>query len=207
MAGLLALATHFPAIEARRHVAWAISPRFLYLPADPGPPSLQSSPTMTGTLAPTHLDDEGRALAVEAGAAPSTARTAVARGRVLLGEEVLRRIREQRIRKGDVLGAAQVAGILGAKQASRLLPFCHDVLLEGIDLDFELNEAEQAVEIRAYVKTTGATGVEMEALTAVSVAALTIYDMCKSVAREATITEVQLLAKTGGQSGDYRRGE
>lgn len=153
------------------------------------------------------VDEESRVRLGDISARPATARTAVARGRVIVGEEALRHIREHRIRKGDVLGVAQVAGILGAKQTSRLLPLCHDVLLEGVDLDFELNEAEQAVEIRAYVKTTGPTGVEMEALTAVSVAALTVYDMCKSVARDATITDVQLLAKTGGQSGDYRRSE
>ena len=154
----------------------------------------------------SHLDDEGRARMVDISAKSASVRTAVARGRVLIGEEAFRLVQEHRIRKGDVLSVAQVAGILGAKQTSRLLPLCHDVLLEGVDLDFELNEADFAIEVRAFVKTTGPTGVEMEALTAVSVAALTIYDMCKSVSKDIAITDTHLLAKTGGQSGDYRRG-
>lgn len=171
------------------------------LPTDPAPPPMPDADTLTLS----HVDDEGRARMVDVSAKSPTARTAVARGRVLIGEEAFRLVREKGLRKGDVLTVAQVAGILGAKQTSRLIPLCHDVLLEGVDLDFELNEADLAVEVRAYVKTTGPTGVEMEALTAVSVAALTIYDMCKSVSKDVTITDVQLLAKTGGQSGDYRR--
>ncbi len=157
------------------------------------------------TLTLSHLDEEGHARMVDISAKAASVRTAVARGRVLIGEEAFRLVQENRIRKGDVLTVAQVAGILGAKQTSRLLPLCHDVLLEGIDLDFELNEDDFAIDVRAFVKTTGPTGVEMEALTAVSVAALTIYDMCKSVSKEISVTDVQLLAKTGGQSGDYRR--
>jgi len=152
-------------------------------------------------LAPA--EDEARLARPEAAA--SSSRTAVARGRVVVGEEVMARMREGAIGKGDVLAVSQVAGLLGAKQASRLIPHCHDVLLSGLDLDLDLNEAERAVEIRAYVKATGPTGVEMEALTAVAVAALTVYDMVKSVSRDVTITDIQLLAKTGGQSGDYRR--
>jgi cyclic pyranopterin monophosphate synthase len=136
---------------------------------------------------------------------PPTARTAVAAGRVLLGEEAFRLVKENRVRKGDVMTVAQVAGVLGAKQASRLLPLCHDVLLQNVEIDFALDDEASAVEIRAITKTEGPTGVEMEALTAVSVAALTIYDMCKSVSKEIAVTDVRLLAKTGGQSGDYRR--
>ena len=136
---------------------------------------------------------------------PASARTAVAAGRVVLGEEAFRLVKENRIGKGDVMTVAQIAGVLGAKQASRLLPLCHDVLLQNVEVDFELDEAAAAVEIRAITKSEGPTGVEMEALTAVSVAALTIYDMCKSVSKEIGITDVRLLAKTGGQSGDYRR--
>jgi cyclic pyranopterin phosphate synthase len=157
------------------------------------------------TLTLSHLDDEGRARMVDVSAKPASARTAVARGRVLIGEEAFRLVEQNRIRKGDVLSVAQVAGILGAKQTSRLIPLCHDVLLEGVDLELELNEEVFAIDVRAFVKTTGPTGVEMEALTAVSVAALTVYDMCKSVSKEIAITDTQLLAKTGGQSGDYRR--
>ena len=157
------------------------------------------------TLTLSHVDDEGRARMVDVSAKSPSARTAVARGRVLVGEDAFRLVQQDRIGKGDVLTVAQIAGILGAKQTSRLLPLCHDVVLEGVDLDLELNEADFAIEVRAYVKTTGPTGVEMEALTAVSVAALTVYDMCKSVSKDIAITDLQLLAKTGGQSGDYRR--
>ena len=158
------------------------------------------------SLTLSHLDEDGRARMVDISAKSATVRTAVARGRVLIGEEAFRLVQENRIRKGDVLNIAQVAGILGAKHTSRLIPLCHDVLLEGVDLDLELNEADFAIDVRAFVKTTGPTGVEMEALTAVSVAALTIYDMCKSVSKDIAITDTHLVAKTGGQSGDYRRG-
>ena len=136
-----------------------------------------------------------------------TTRTAVATGRVVLGKEAFRLVAENKIRKGDVLGTAQIAGIFGAKQTSKLIPLCHDVYVKGVDIEFSLNDADHAVEIRAYTKTVGPTGVEMEALTAVSVAALTIYDMCKSVSKAIQITDVHLVAKTGGQSGDYRKGQ
>ncbi len=136
-----------------------------------------------------------------------TTRTAVATGRVLLGKDAFRLVAEHKIRKGDVLGTAQIAGILGAKQTSKLIPLCHDVYVKGVDVEFTLNEDDHAVEIRSYTKTVGPTGVEMEALTAVSIAALTIYDMCKSVSKAIQITDVHLVAKTGGQSGDYRKGQ
>ena len=135
-----------------------------------------------------------------------TVRTAVAAGRVLLGEEAFTLVAENKVRKGDVLGIAQVAGIMGAKQTSKLIPLCHDVYVKGVDVELTLNPDDHAVEIQAFTKTVGPTGVEMEALTAVSVAALTIYDMCKSVSKAIQITDVHLLAKTGGQSGDYRKG-
>lgn len=136
---------------------------------------------------------------------PAAARTAVARGKVNLSATALERIREGTLPKGDVLASAQIAGILAAKQTSRLIPMCEDVLLTGVDLDLEINEADQTVDIRAYVKTSGPTGVGMEALTAVSIAALTILDMCKSVDRGASITDIHLVAHTGGQAGLYRR--
>jgi len=136
-----------------------------------------------------------------------TVRTAVAAGRVLLGEEAFHRVAENDIRKGDVLGIAQIAGIMGAKQTSKLIPLCHDVYVKGVDVELTLNEADHAVDIKAFTKTIGPTGVEMEALTAVSIAALTIYDMCKSVSKAIQITGVHLLAKTGGRSGDYRKGQ
>jgi cyclic pyranopterin phosphate synthase len=134
-------------------------------------------------------------------------RTAVAMGKVLLGEEAYRRVQEKDIQKGDVLTTAQVAGIMGAKQTSQLIPLCHDVQIDGVDVEFTFEDEEKAIEIRAYTKSIGVTGVEMEALTAVSITALTIYDMCKSVSKGIQITDIHLLAKTGGQSGNYRKSE
>ena len=135
---------------------------------------------------------------------PDTPRTAVATGRVRVGEDAFRMIEGGRLAKGDALTVAQIAGILGAKQTSRLLPLCQDVLLRGIDVQLALDPDDFAVTIRAYVKTVGPTGVSMEALTAVSTAALTVFDMVRSVAKDAEITGVRLVAKTGGQSGDWR---
>ncbi|MFN3596847.1 MAG: cyclic pyranopterin monophosphate synthase MoaC [Rubricoccaceae bacterium] len=150
-------------------------------------------------------DDVVRARMGDSGGHTSAVRTAVAAGMVRVGPEALRQIRAGEIRKGDVLTVAQVAGVLGAKQASRLLPLCHDVLLQNVEIEYEIDDAAGTIVVRAITKTDGPTGVEMEALVAVSVAALTIYDMVKSVARDAEITGVRLLAKTGGQGGDYRR--
>lgn len=155
----------------------------------------------------THVNPRGGVQMVDVSTKIDTLRTAVAAGRVLLGEEAFGLVTANKIRKGDVLGIAQVAGILGAKQTSKLIPLCHDVYVKGVDVEFTLNEEDHAVEIQAYAKTIGPTGVEMEALTAVSIAALTIYDMCKSISKAIQITDVHLLAKTGGQSGDYRKGK
>ena len=154
-----------------------------------------------------HVNPRGKAHSIDVSDNPEAVRTAVAMGRVLVGEEVFTRIKEQDVQKGDVLTVAQIAGIQAAKQTSNLLPLCNGLNVQGIDVDFELNEEDHAVEVRSFVKTVGPTGVQMEAMTAVSVAALTIYDMCKSISKEITITDIQLLAKTGGQSGDYRREE
>ena len=156
-------------------------------------------------LALRHVDEHGHARMGDVGPSDRSARTAVAAGRVHVGAEALRLIRENALAKGDALVVAQVAGVLGAKQASRLIPLCHDVLLQNVIVEFELDDADGSVEVRAITKTDGPTGVEMEALTAVAVAALTVYDMCKSVSPTATITDVRLLAKSGGSSGDYRR--
>ncbi|MDX1438391.1 MAG: cyclic pyranopterin monophosphate synthase MoaC [Rubricoccaceae bacterium] len=138
---------------------------------------------------------------------PSSSRTAVASGRVVLDEDAFEMVRDNRISKGDVLTVANVAGVMGAKRTSLLLPLCHDVVLQNVELDFELDETHHAVVVKAIAKTQGPTGVEMEALTAVSIAALNIYDMCKSVSKDIMITDLHLLAKTGGISGDYRRSE
>ena len=160
---------------------------------------------MTDSLTLTHVDPQGGVRMVDVGPKPDTARTAVAAGRVLLGQEAFELVRANNIRKGNVLTTAQIAGIMGAKQTSKLIPLCHDVQVKGVDVELTLDEEHHAVELRAFAKTIGPTGVEMEALTAVSIAALTVYDMCKSVSKEIKITDIHLLAKTGGQSGDYRK--
>lgn len=160
---------------------------------------------MTDVPTLTHIDAQGGVRMVDVADKPITVRTAVAGGRVLVGEAVFRLVAENKIRKGNVLTIAQIAGIMGAKQTSKLIPLCHDVSLNGVDLELSLHEDDFAIDIRALAKTLGHTGVEMEALTAVSVAALTVYDMCKSVSKGIRITDVHLLAKTGGQSGDYRK--
>lgn len=153
----------------------------------------------------THVNPAGGVKMVDVSGKADTLRTAVAAGRVIVGDQAFQRITENNVRKGDVLGTAQIAGILGAKQTSKLIPLCHDVQVKGVELEFVPNEDDHAIDIRALAKTTGPTGVEMEALTAVSVAALTIYDMCKSISKAIQITDIHLLAKTGGQSGDYRK--
>ena len=160
---------------------------------------------MTDAPSLSHIDDAGRARMVDISHKATTARTAVAAGRVVIGAEALRLLRDGDLQKGDALAVAQVAGVLGAKQASRLLPLCHDVLLQNVEIEFTLDDDAGALDIRALTKSDGPTGVEMEALTAVSVAALTVYDMCKSVAPGIEITNVRLLAKSGGRDGDYRR--
>ena len=160
---------------------------------------------MTETPSFTHIKPSGDVKMVDVAEKPSSVRTAVAGGRVLVGEDIFRLVQEHKIRKGNVLTTAQIAGIMGAKQTSKLIPLCHDVPLKGVDVELTLQEDVFAIEIKAFVKTIGHTGVEMEALTAVSIAALTIYDMCKSVSKEIRVTDIHLLSKTGGQSGDYRK--
>ena len=153
----------------------------------------------------THVGPQGGVHMVDVSDKPSSVRTAVATGKVIVGETAFRLIQDGEVPKGDVMSLSQVAGIMGAKHTSKLIPLCHDVALKGIDVDLTLNEADFSVEVRAIAKSIGPTGVEMEALTAVSVAALTVYDMCKSVSKDLEITGIHLLAKTGGQSGDYLR--
>ncbi len=156
----------------------------------------------------THFDGNGRARMVDVGAKPETERLARARGKVHMQPETLALIRAGGLAKGDVLGVAQTAGIMAAKRTAELIPMCHLLLLDEVGLDFHLDEEQGVVEIEARVRNRGRTGVEMEALTAVSVAALTIYDMCKAVDRGMVITEVRLVEKSGGKSGNYiREGE
>ena len=150
----------------------------------------------------THVDRSGNAQMVDVGWKPDTQREAVARGRVVMRRETLELIEANAFDKGDVLAVARVAGIMGAKNTSQLIPLCHPLPINKIGVEFDLNAADGAVEITATARTVGKTGVEMEALTAVSVAALTIYDMCKAVDRGMRIESVRLARKSGGQSGD-----
>lgn len=155
----------------------------------------------------THFNDQGRAKMVNVGEKPITQRVAVAAGRVLVNEHTFSLIRSGGMKKGDVLTVAQTAGVMGAKRTPDLIPMCHIVQVEGIDLELHLDEERHSVEITASVCCDGRTGVEMEALTAVSTAALTVYDMCKAVQKDMTITDIRLLSKTGGVHGDYKREE
>ncbi len=153
----------------------------------------------------THFNENGRARMVDVSEKPETARTAVAFGRVLVNADTFALIRSGGMKKGDVLTTAQIGGIMGAKRTSDIIPMCHNVPLSGVDIDFHMNEDDLAVEITATAKCAGQTGVEMEALTAVSVAALTVYDMCKAVQRDIVIDRICLLRKSGGKSGDFIR--
>ena len=155
----------------------------------------------------THFNENGKAYMVDVTGKQETVRQAIAQGKVVMRPETLELIRKGLIGKGDVLAVAQVAGIMGAKKTWELIPMCHPLPLTGVDLKFAFNAAGDTVEITATVKTTGKTGVEMEALTAVSIAALTIYDMCKAVDKDMKLTEIFLLAKSGGKSGEYVRGD
>ena len=155
----------------------------------------------------THFNDEGRARMVDVGEKPLSRRTAVAGARVLVNEETFALIKGGGMKKGDVLTVAQIAGIMGAKRTSDLIPMCHPILMDGIDMKLTLDEAQQAVEIRCEVSCAGKTGVEMEALTAVSTAALTVYDMCKAVQKDMVITDIRLIRKSGGVHGDLEREE
>ena len=155
----------------------------------------------------THFNDQGRARMVDVGEKDVTHREAVAAARVLVNRETFDLIRSGGAKKGDVLTVAQVAGILGAKRTPELIPMCHPVPISGVDLRLTLDEMRCSVEITASAKCDGRTGVEMEALTAASVAALTVYDMCKAVQRDMVITDVRLLSKSGGVHGDFQREE
>jgi cyclic pyranopterin phosphate synthase len=156
----------------------------------------------------THFDESGRAHMVDVSAKADTAREATASGAVRMRSETLAHIRQGSIAKGDVLAVAQVAGVMAAKQTPQMIPMCHTLLLTGVDLTFALEDmdaGEAKVTITATVRTVGKTGAEMEALASVSIAALTIYDMCKAVDRAMEIDQIRLLRKSGGKSGDYQR--
>jgi cyclic pyranopterin phosphate synthase len=150
----------------------------------------------------THLDEHGRAHMVDVGAKPDTERTAVARGEVHMKKETFDLIRAGQIKKGDVLTVAQIAGISASKRTSELIPLCHPLFLSKVDVDLVLDESLPGVVITATAKVTGKTGVEMEALTAVAVAALTVYDMAKAAEKTMKIQNIRLIEKHGGKSGD-----
>jgi len=153
----------------------------------------------------THFNQEGRARMVDVSAKDDTARVAVARGEIRMRPETLQAVKAGSVAKGDVLAVAQVAGIMGVKNTGGLIPMCHPLLITGADLKFYLDEPGSRVLIEAAVRTAGKTGVEMEALTAVSVAALTIYDMCKAMDKEMVIGDIRLAEKQGGKSGTFIR--
>lgn len=153
----------------------------------------------------THVNEQGRARMVDVSGKDDSERKALAEAIVKMQPETLALIKSGGIKKGDVLAVAQVAGIMGAKQTHAVIPMCHPLMITSINIDFELNEPESCIIIRSEVKTTGKTGIEMEALTAVSVAALTIYDMCKAVDRWMEISSIKLLEKSGGKSGHVIR--
>ena len=155
----------------------------------------------------THFDEKGHARMVDVTPKAETLRVAVARGHVLAKRETLRLIAERGFAKGDVLEVARLAGIMATKRTGDLIPLCHPLALTSVKVDLSINETEHCVEIEAEVQTVGRTGVEMEALTAVSVAGLTVYDMCKSIDREMEISDIRLVKKTGGKSGTFIREE
>lgn len=153
----------------------------------------------------THLDESGRARMVDVGGKDDTERVAIAKGSIQLSPEIFERIEKGNIKKGDVLSVAQVAGIMGAKKTAENIPMCHNIFITGVDMDFEMDKEHSTIHIQSTVRTIGKTGVEMEALNAVSIAALTIYDMCKAIDKGMVITNIRLIKKTGGKSGTYIR--
>jgi cyclic pyranopterin phosphate synthase len=153
----------------------------------------------------THMDEKGRPKMVDVGDKEDTRRMAVAQGSIYMKPETLQRIKEGSISKGDVLSVAQTAGIMAAKNTAFMIPMCHNIFIAGIEMDFILDEDHSAVHISASASTTGKTGIEMESMSAVSVAALTIYDMCKAIDRGMVISDIRLMRKEGGKSGIYER--
>lgn len=153
----------------------------------------------------THFDEKGKARMVDVSGKALTSREAVAAGSVHMKPETMRLIKEGSVQKGDVLGVARVAGIMAAKKTSELIPMCHPLNITSVTVDFAFDDDKSRIDIRSTVKITGQTGVEMEALVAVSAAALTIYDMCKSADKEMVVSDIMLLEKRGGKSGEFKR--
>jgi len=152
----------------------------------------------------SHINQGGKAEMVDVTDKAQTVRTAEAYGKVILGEQVFNLVAENNIEKGDVLTTAKIAGISAAKKCSELIPLCHNIFISKVDVELKLNKKDFSVEILSFAKTTSQTGIEMEALTATSIAALTVYDMCKGVDKSIVIKNIHLLSKTGGKSGDYK---
>ena len=152
----------------------------------------------------THFNDEGEAYMVDVSEKNKTKRTATAFGKIKVSKEVISKLVNREVEKGDVLGVARVAGIMGMKRTSDIIPMCHSIFMSGCDIDFKIMEDDCEIHIFATAKTVGETGIEMEALTGVNIAALTIYDMCKSIDKRMVISDIHLLTKTGGKSGDFR---
>ncbi len=155
----------------------------------------------------SHFDEAGRARMVDVGGKNESRRVAVAAGRVFMSPKAFSMVKAGTAAKGDVLGVARIAGIMAAKKVDGLIPLCHPLLIDKINVEFRLCDAENRIDIEATVGITGKTGVEMEALTAVSVAGLTIYDMCKAIDKSMVIGDIRLLEKSGGKSGEYRRSD
>ena len=150
-----------------------------------------------------HFDKNGNAVMVDVSGKEPTYRTAVAQGKILVSEEILQAVLEQKVKKGDVLGVARVAGIMAVKQTSSIIPMCHPLMIQKCSVDFQVLLGEQAIQAVCTVKTEGKTGVEMEALHGVSAALLTIYDMCKAIDKKMVIRDIHLVEKPGGKSGDF----
>ena len=152
----------------------------------------------------SHINSEGKAEMVDVSSKDDTVRTAEASAEVFVSEEVFTKIKNNEIAKGDVLAIAKFAGIQAAKKTSELIPLCHNIQISKANVDLKLNDKDKSVVIKSFAKTVGKTGIEMEALTAASVAALTVYDMCKALDKSIRISNIKLLSKTGGKSGSYK---
>lgn len=153
----------------------------------------------------THIDTKGMAKMVDVTEKPLTRREAVARGSVYMKPETLKLIQDKKVPKGDVLSVSRIAGIMAAKKTSEIIPMCHPLNITSVNIDFDIDNKKNKIDIKAKIKITGQTGVEMETLTAVSAAALTIYDMCKAVDKEMVISDIMLIEKSGGRSGVFKR--
>lgn len=153
----------------------------------------------------THVDSKGKVDMVDISDKNDSIRTAEASAEVFVSDEIFKKIKENKIKKGDVLTTARLAGIQAAKRTSELIPLCHNILISKVNLNIKLNLKNKSIEITAFTKTVAKTGIEMEALTAVAVSSLTVYDMCKSIDKSIEISNIKLLSKTGGKSGDFKR--